>query len=106
MTPDPNAMREVRRAAELAVRDATEHLLEEANRTAPIEEGTLIRSGRATTDGLRGVVSYDTPYAVRQHEDTRLKHRNGRRAKWGERTFAEEAQRIGEFLGARMRRSL
>lgn len=47
---------------ERGVQLATEHLLQAANRTVPIEEGTLMRSGRATTEGSTGVVAYATPY--------------------------------------------
>jgi len=70
---------------------ATEMLLEYANRTVPIEEGTLQRSGTASVDDekLEGGVSYDTKYAVKQHEDTRLRHDPGRRAKWLELSLNE-----------------
>lgn len=101
---DPQALAQVRKAAERAVADAGEHLLEQANRTVPIEEGTLARSGQATAQGMTTVVSYDSPYAVRQHEDTRLRHDQGRRAKWLQRTFEEESAQVGEFLAERIRR--
>lgn len=84
----------VRQAAEQGIADGTEVWLEEANRGVPIEESTLERSGTATTDGLRGVVAYDTPYAVRQHEDLTLRHDQGRRAKWLELAGKEQARRI------------
>jgi len=48
------------------------------------------------------VVAYDTPYAVRQHEDTRLRHDAGRRAKWLERTADEEAATIGRLIEGRL----
>lgn len=91
-----------------ALTDATEFLLEEANRTVPHEEGTLEGSGTAGVkvqgDRMVGVVSYDTPYAVRQHEDTRLRHTGKGRAKWLERTANEQRTRIGKFLAERMAR--
>lgn len=88
-----------------AVADAGEFLLEQANRTAPIEEGTLIGSGTVTLDRgrLRAVVAYDTPYAVRQHEDTRLRHTNGRRAKWLEHTAREQGHQLGRIIADRLR---
>lgn len=104
--PDPSGMRKIHQAAERAVADGIEYLGEEANRTAPIEEGTMIRTGRASTDGLRGSWSYDTAYSARQHEDTRLRHDAGRRAKWGERTWQEQAQRVGTFIADAIRRAL
>lgn len=105
--PDPRAMAAFQKAAERAVADAGEFLLEQANRTVPIEEATLERSGQTTsaTEGqtIRSVISYDTPYAARQHEDTRLRHNPGRRAKWLEQTLAEEARSVGEFVADELR---
>lgn len=90
-----------------AVTDGAEYLLETANRTAPIEEGTLIGSGTVTVDKarLKATVSYDTPYAIRQHEDTRLRHTNGRRSKWLEHTAREEATRIRTVISTRLKRA-
>lgn len=99
------AFTELRRDAARALTDVAEHLLEEANRTAPIEEGTLIGSGAVHVDerALVAAVSYDTPYAVRQHEDTRLQHDPGRRAKWLEHTFREQAFAVGQHLARQIR---
>lgn len=103
---DASVMRKLMDARDRAVRDAGEHLLEEANRTVPFEEGHLQRSGQASAKGDRAVVSYDTPYAVRQHEDTRLRHKNKGRAKWAERTFNEESQRVGQRIADDIRKAL
>lgn len=93
----------VRKAASEGLADAAEFLLEEANRTVPIEEATLTRSGATDVDGLQASVFYDTPYAVRQHEDTRLRHDQGRRAKWLEMTMREQAKQVGEHIADRIR---
>lgn len=93
-------------AAREGVSDGTEVWLEEANRTVPIEEATLARSGTATSEGLRGVVAYDTPYAVRQHEDTRLRHDRGRRAKWLELTMHERRKQILDAVAAPIKQAL
>lgn len=104
---DRRALGHLRGAALAALGDAIEYLGEESNRTVPIEEGTLERSGHATVDPqtLKATWGYDTPYAVRQHEDTRLHHDRGRRAKWLERTFAEQAPRVLKFLADRMHKA-
>lgn len=101
----PQVIAQVRRAAAAALSDGAEFGLEQANRTAPIEEGTLIRSGTTDVDrsALKAVISYDTPYAVRQHEDTRLRHDSGRRAKWLEATLREQSRRIVDFMAGRIR---
>jgi len=90
------------------VRLGTEHLLEVANQKVPIEEGTLERSGVATVDESEviGAVSYDTPYAVRQHEDMSLRHDNGREAKWLEKSLHQENGTITAIIAAQVRRAL
>ena len=98
----------VRKAAAKALRDGAEHLLTEANRTVPIREGTLMRSGVADVDekALEATVSYDTPYAVRQHEETTYRHAPGRRAKWLELTLAEQRRQIQKLIEDEIRRAL
>lgn len=101
------ADRAVRKAAAEGLSDAAEFLLDESNRIVPHEEGTLERSGTASVDAenLRGAVSYDTPYAVRQHEDTRLHHDAGREAKYLERTFQRHGPQAAEHVAARIRQA-
>lgn len=99
-------------AAADALNTAAEHLLEEANRTVPIEEATLKRSGTvepATPFDLRASVAYGgeaSAYAVKQHEDTTLRHDAGRRPKWLEMAFKENAARVRGWLAGEMRRGL
>ena len=88
----------VHRAAVNAVGDAAEYLQEMADRGIPLEEGTMERSGTVDHDGLKATVSYDTPYVRRQHEDTRLRHDSGRRAKWLEKTFQEEKGKVKKYI--------
>lgn len=56
------------------------------------------------TEGSGSVISFSTPYAVRQHEDTSLHHSEpGTQAKFLESTFTERqdgaVQRIGAAIG-------
>ena len=90
------------------LRLAAEHVLEEANRTVPIEEGTLERSGTVSVDEQRGAaaVSYDTPYAVRQHEELGYRHDPGRRAKWLELTLQERQRAIRDYIAGEIRKAL
>lgn len=90
------------------LRLASEHLLEAANRTVPIEEGTLERSGVAAVDegALKGAVSYDTVYAVYQHERLENRHAPGRRAKWLELAFMEEGDVMRALIATAIRRAL
>lgn len=105
---DAAAFRQIEAAAADALFDAGGFLLEEANRTAPIEEAVLIGSGTVSEDrdALRVQVSYDTPYAIVQHEDLDLRHDEGRRAKWLEATFQEQEHRVEGYLAGKMRAAL
>lgn len=80
----------------------------EANKTIPIEEGTLQRSGGIAVDEAAGEAAayWDSPYAVRQHEDTSLRHDPGRRAKWAELTLREQNRAIMSLLADGIRKSL
>jgi len=86
-----------------ALLKAAEYLLEEADRTIPIEEGTLERTGQASAGfqgraGAAAHVSYGTPYAVIQHEATDFRHAAGRRAKWLELTFEEQREHVWRMI--------
>lgn len=85
---------------------STEHLLSEANKHVPHDDGTLERSGRASRDGKRGAVSYDTPYAVRQHEDMSLNHDGKGQAKWLEVTMGAERDAVGQIVATALREGL
>lgn len=90
----------VLRAAVNALTLTGEVLLTESNRTVPWEEGTLERSGSVDVDKgeMVAAVSYDTPYARMQHEETSFSHRSGRRAKWLKDTLEEQKDRLLSFL--------
>lgn len=74
--------RAFRGKVEDALRDAGEYVLEQSSREVPHEVGDLQDSGRVTVDGDTCAISYDTPYAVRQHEDMTYQHDAGRKAKY------------------------
>ena len=88
------------------LRHATEHLLQVSRTQVPLEEGTLERSGVATVDETKGTaaVSYDTPYAVRQHEDLTLRHASGRKAKYLEDPMNAERDTMLALIAAEARR--
>ena len=98
--------REIRAAAAAGLQVAAEHLKTESQRVVPIEEATLERSAFTDVDGLRAAVSYDTPYAVRQHEDLTLAHDPGREAKYLEGPANREAKVLGNIIAREMRSRL
>ena len=97
----------VKLAADKALLRAGEYILEQSNRTIPHETGHMAGTGRATKlSDLAVAISYDTPYALRQHEDTRLRHASGRRAKWLERTLDEERSAVIGYIQKVIKRAL
>lgn len=88
--------------------DALEHLLGVANELVPLDESPLMHSGVTSMedDELRGAVSYDTPYAVRQHEELTWRHAPGRQAKYLEAPFYAERVVMLELMAAPARRKL
>ena len=78
-----------------------EHVLSESSKVVPIEEGTLSRSGKTsaemTGDVAVAAVSYDTPYAVRQHEELDYRHDPGRQAKYLEGPLTAAGKTVGKI---------
>lgn len=80
---------------------AGEHILNVSNAQCPIEDGDLIRSGVVSstdTNDKTVAISYDTPYAQRQHEDLNLKHDAGRNAKFLSNACSSEAKTAGRLI--------
>jgi minor capsid protein len=92
--------------AEQGLKLAAEHLLLESRKLVPIEEGTLERSGTVTVQGLEGSVSYDTPYAVDQHEDMTYEHDEGRTAKYLEGPARNEAHVIKDIIAGQIKQAM
>lgn len=90
------------------LRLAADHLLAESRAIAPIDEGTLIRSGEASVDApaLKAAVSYNTVYAVRQHEELDWRHEPGRAAKYLQLPWIAERKVMLDLIAARIRANL
>lgn len=100
------AKRVVAAGVEDGLRLGAEHLLEESRRIVPIEESTLEASGFADVDGTEASVSYDTPYAVVQHEDLSLAHDAGRDAKYLENPALDEADVIARLIAREVKAAI
>lgn len=63
---------------------ALDHLAAVSKEQVPLDQGPLKNSCYVDVadDGSSGTVSYDTPYAVVQHENTQYQHQRGRKAKY------------------------
>ena len=71
-------------AARKGVFDALDHLASVSKDEVPLDQGPLKNSCTVDVaeDGSSGTVSYDTPYAVLQHENMDFNHQRGRKAKY------------------------
>ena len=102
---------EMHAAAAATLEDAAGELLQVANQTVPKEEGILEGSGEVSVDAeaLSAQVSYGgeaSAYAIKQHEDTTLRHDGGRRAKWLELAAKENTHRLGFTISVGIRERL
>lgn len=63
---------------------ALDHLAAVSKEQVPLDQGPLKNSCYVdvSEDGSSGTVSYDTPYAVVQHENTQFQHQRNRKAKY------------------------
>ena len=74
---------------------------------APVDTAALRNSATASHDpeALTAAVSYDTPYAARQHEELSYHHREGG-PKYLESALASERDAVARLLQAQIRKAL
>jgi hypothetical protein len=87
---------------------AAEHLLQVSSFLAPHEEGILALSGEVSKEeaGLVAAVSFDTPYAVRQHEELTWRHAEGKQAKYLENPMTTERETMLALVARPLRDAL
>ena len=85
---------------------AAEALLQRTLPKVPRESSELRDSGHVDAEGTQAAVIFDTPYAVRQHEDTTLRHHGGGQAKFLEHTLHEDQRTLLERVAAELRAAL
>lgn len=94
------------RLAAEGLRRGLEHTLAVSNSRVPLDEGTLMRTGRVDMDKLGGSISYDTVYAARQHEELTWKHAPGRQAKYLESAMNDTSDEVLAMMAVSLRRWL
>jgi hypothetical protein len=104
----PRVERKLRAAAVAGLGQWAELVLQESREQVPLDEATLERSGVTSVDpdDLAAAVSYDTPYAVDQHENMQWNHAPGRKAKYLEDPWNASADTAADLLAAHFRRAL
>lgn len=96
----------IRRATKQSMKKGTfaalDHLLAVSKQEVPLDQGPLRASGvvDVASDGSAGTVSYDTPYAVRQHEELGYRHQRGRKAKYLEDPCNDSSVHSGMMAAA------
>ena len=92
---------EIIKAAKKGQKLLAQNILGESQKLVPVDTGTLQRSGHVTVvNDINNttIISYDTPYARKQHEDTTLNHPRGGEAKYLERPFNKKAGEFENFV--------
>jgi hypothetical protein len=95
-----------RRLASEGLELGLEHVLGVSQEQVPLDEDTLQRSGKVHVDGLEGAISYDTVYAVRQHEEMDWRHLPGRKAKYLEDPMNDKREVVLQLMAVSLRRWL
>ena len=100
----------VLREVEREMTDLTTDLLARSKPLVPRDKSTLVRSGtrevRRVGDRIEGTVTYNTPYAARQHEELSYRHPRGGQAKYLEQPLRAMVPEFESRLAAAMRRAL
>lgn len=87
-----------------ALNHAAELLRGDSVPLAPLDRGPLRASAQvtpATTSSLTAYVSYDTPYAARQHEELGWRHDDGQ-AKYLEGPLTENEAKYQQAIASRL----
>lgn len=74
----------MRNASKRGIYAALDVVASASKQQVPLDKGPLLASCAidVASDGSQGTISYDTPYAVRQHEEMGYHHQRGRKAKY------------------------
>ena len=89
-----------------ALHEAAEFIGGAADAQTPKDTGALVESRQIEVDDNHAVISYNTPYAHRQHEDLTYNHPNGGNAKYLENPMRSDAEVVIEILARSIGRAL
>lgn len=87
---------------------SAEYILSEARLLVPYEEGELDRSGATSVDedARIAAISFNQPYARRQHEELTWQHDEGRTAKYLELPIMRSGPVVRGLIAAQVQRKL
>lgn len=89
-------------------KEAVEELKRLSQAVVPVDMMDLHNSATATftptAEGFRGSVTYDGPYAARQHEEVDWRHDPGRQAKYLGGPLRANSDRLQEHITEKVKR--
>lgn len=103
---------ELLKGAQKGLKTTSESILGESQKLVPVDTGTLQKSGTVqyNEDKTIATISYNTPYALKQHEDNTLNHDKSKnpdaQAKYLERPFNEKKGELESNIGNEFERIL
>lgn len=92
-------------AAPLAAGKGMEHIRGVAAPLTPEETGRLVGSATVTVNGDEATITYDGPYARRQHEELTWRHEKGQ-AKYLEQPMHTEKPVVMDIIAHEVRKAL
>lgn len=95
----------IEKRATTAARAAGEKLRDESVQRAPIETGTLRASAKTTVEDKEAVVSFNTKYAARQHEEVGWHHNEGQ-SKYLESTLLDYQEELAQIMAEEIGKAL
>ena len=99
---------EIAAAAFKGIKKLGEVILGESQKLVPVDTGVLKDSGTVQSNKREQsvTISYNTPYARKQHEDNTLNHPRGGQAKYLERPFNEKVGEAEGYIANELQRIL
>jgi hypothetical protein len=103
----PQVQRMIKQKTKEAMQDIVLDLTRRSKELAPLDTGDLRGSGfgevEAMTNNVIGTVSFNTPYALIQHEDMSFNHPRGGQAKYLEQPLNQNRDRYKSFIQNKIR---
>ena len=98
----------VKACGEKAIRESLEYIADLSRQQVPVDTGALRDSCAVDVDGsgLQGTVSYNTDYAVDQHENLTYGHHNGGNAKYLEDPVNESVSVVQQITANAFREKM
>ena len=93
----------IRTAITEGLQEAADVIHQEAVLRAPKETGVLRNTSFTQSEGNEAIVAFDTPYAVRQHEEVGWNHQDGE-AKYLENACIAKRDEVSQILAEALKR--